>query len=115
MFVVVWRGWGPIVIAIGFLALLVGFLVTSTLGFDERGGDFIVGLALIAAGIGTWFLGVRMNRDAVRDLVDPKTGEQVTVRGGHSLFFVSVRWWGVVMIAFGLYMIVIGVIGAPQV
>jgi hypothetical protein len=114
VFFVVWKGWGIVVIGIAVLAVLIGAGVGAALGIEGQNGDYPVGLALLVAGVGTWFLGIRMNRNADRHLVDPATGETVIVRGGHDLFFVPVRWWGLVMIGAGALLIVNGVVGTIQ-
>ena len=106
----IWKGWGVVVIGIAFVALVVGVIISTQFNADARWSDWILGLTAIAAGVGTWFLGKRMNRNAVRELVDPKTGEAVTVRGGHSLFFIPVQWWGPVMVVIGAYLLVAGVL-----
>jgi hypothetical protein len=114
VFFIVWRGWGIIVVAIAAVAMFVGAALGAAVGITGQDGDYPVGLALILAGVGTWFLGIRMNRNADRHLVDPATGEAVIVRGGHSLFFVPVRWWGLLMVVVGALLLVTGVVGTIQ-
>ena len=111
MFFIIWKGWGIVVLGIAVLALSIGAALAAAFGIEGRNSDYPLGLTLILAGVGTWILGIRMNRNADRHLVDPATGEAVIVRGGHSLFFVPVRWWGVVMAAGGGVLIGNGIVG----
>ncbi len=108
MFIIAWwRGWGCVVVVIGFIALCLAILATYALGIYYYTTN-VVGLFLILAGVVTWFVGKRMNRDRERRLVDPATGEDVIVRNDHSLFSIRVEWWAPVMIVLGAILLVLG-------
>jgi hypothetical protein len=106
-FIFWWRGWGCVVVAIGFVALCLAILATYALGIYSYTTN-VVGFFLILAGAFTWFLGKRMNRDRERRLIDPATGQDVIVRDDHSLFSVRVEWWGPIMIVVGVILLVLG-------
>jgi hypothetical protein len=112
--VIIWTGWGTVVIGIGFLALMLGALVSNVLGLG-RDAMPIVGFAfLVPAGVVTWYVGKRMNRNADRELVDPKTGQMVIVRNAHSLFFIRVEWWGPIMVVGGIVLAMLLAIRGPS-
>jgi hypothetical protein len=100
--ILVWRGWGIVVVGIAVLWLGVAIVLGEAIHADKAGGAAIFGLCLVPAGAMTWFVGRRMNRDATRILLDPATGEQVVVRRDHSLFFVPVEWWGPILAVLGI-------------
>lgn len=100
--ILVWRGWGVVVIAIGFVWATVAIAVAGLIHADEAASGAILGLSMVPAGITTWFVGRRMNRDAARVMVDPTTGERVVLRREHSLFFVPVEWWGPILAVLGI-------------
>ncbi len=100
--ILVWRGWGIVVVGIAILWLCVAIVLGEAIHADKAGNAAIFGLCLVPAGVMTWFVGRRMNRDATRILLDPATGEQVVVRRDHSLFFVPVEWWGPILVVLGI-------------
>lgn len=85
--ILVWRGWGIVVIAIAFVWLSAALAFAAIVHADTGWSNAIFGLGLIPAGIMTWYVGRRMNRDATRILIDPATGGEVVVRRDHSFFF----------------------------
>jgi hypothetical protein len=106
-FIVWWRGWGCVVVAVAFVAMCLAILVTYALGVYSYTTN-VLGLFLILAGVFTWFLGKRMNRDRERRLIDPATGQDVILRSDHSLFSIRVEWWAPVMIVLGVILLVLG-------
>jgi hypothetical protein len=109
----IWKGWGILVVGIALAALFAGDIVARLLGAGTAPGESVgtgetiaMGVALALAAIPTWYLGKRLNRNAVRKLVDPNTGAEVTLNQGHDLFFVPIQWWAPVMVVLGLLMAV---------
>jgi uncharacterized membrane protein YfcA len=109
----IWRGWGIVVVGLFILAALIGGGIGEAASADGRWVAPFFGLFLILAGIVTWYLGKRLNRDTTRELVDPKTGQTVVVRRDHSFFFIKVEWWGPIMIVAGAFLLVAGILD-PQ-
>jgi hypothetical protein len=106
--VLIWRGWGIVVVGIAFVALFIGGALGAVIG-----ARWLVpgsGIFLILGGVATWYLGRRMNANTTRQLVDPKTGQAVVIRRDHSLFFIKVEWWGPIMAAVGLVFFVAGLL-----
>jgi hypothetical protein len=105
--ILVWRGWGIVVIAIAFMWFCVAIAISALIHADTDGSVAITGLCLVPAGVVTWFVGRRMNRDATRILIDPATGGEVVVRRDHSFFFLRVEWWGPIMVVLGIGLFVL--------
>ena len=40
-----------------------------------------------------WIIGVRLSRNNLRRLIDPKTKEEVILKNNHSLFFIKIQYW----------------------
>ncbi|TPG41470.1 hypothetical protein EAH89_28715 [Roseomonas nepalensis] len=100
---IIWRGWGILTIPI---VALTGGLVVAILHNLMAGTGRYAGLALTAglltAAAVNWFVGRRLNRMPVRELLDPATGERVIVRRSHDLFFVPMQWWSLLLLAAAL-------------
>ena len=111
---IIFRGWGAaVVIGIGFLALMAGALVGNILRLDRDAITVVSAIFLIPAGILTWYVGKRMNRNMDRELIDPSTGERVIVRNDHSLFFIRVEWWGPILAVGGILLVILFLIADP--
>jgi hypothetical protein len=80
--VIVWRGWGILVIVITAACVGLGGLILSLLGYslDSR-MDFVAKLFMLPASIIIWFVGRWLNRPIKR----------------HSLFFIPMEYWGVII------------------
>lgn len=110
---IIWNGWGVVVIGIGFVAVLAGSLVGNVLGLGRETMAIATLGFLVPAGVVTWFVGKRMNRSTERELVDQATGERVIVNNTHSLFFIRVEWWGLIMAVAGILAVVVLLISDP--
>jgi len=99
--ILIWRGFGPIVLVIGAVAIFLAVIVGEALNIGIAGESVLSGLAMIPAGYAIWRLGKRWNGPG-RELVDPATGERVVLKQGHSLFFVPIEWWGQIFIVLGI-------------
>jgi hypothetical protein len=86
---IVWRGWGILVVVIGFGALLLTQLAIDAVagaGTYTRQSSTWAPVALIVAAPIVWALGRRLNAAQERVLTDQATGETVILRKDHSLF-----------------------------
>lgn len=95
---VIWSGWGILTVVI---VLLVGGPITAVLanlaGTKGDAAGYALAVGLLASAAVNWFVGRRLNARPGRELVDPATGERVVLRTRHSLFFVPMQWWSVVL------------------
>lgn len=103
---IIWKGWGILLIAIGVVFLLLTeVVVEAAIGndayFQEATWPMFLALVLSAAVI--WPLGRWLNRPSGRVLVDRETGEEVMVGGGdHSFFFIKLQYWAPILVVMGL-------------
>jgi len=100
---IIWRGWGILTVVI--LALAGGLTVAAAgKAIEAAGGNvgYAVVLGLLVAAAVNWVVGRRLNGRPARELVDVRTGERVTLRASHALFFVPMQWWSVLMLLVAL-------------
>ena len=50
-----------------------------------------------------WIIGKRLNRNNLRRLIDPETNEEVILKSNHSLFFIKIRYWGLLLGIFTVF------------
>lgn len=113
MFLLIWKGWGVVVIGIALLWLFIGGAAAAVVHADQTGTAAVAALCLVPAGAMTWWVGKRLNRNTTYALVDPKTGAPVVIRREHSLFFLAVEWWGPVLAAIGVLVCIVE-LGIPR-
>lgn len=107
MFLIIWRGWGILVLPIAAVAFIAAMALA----------DFMMSLqvsryvaepiafttAFAAAGAGIWFLAKALTGRNKRTLVDPATGQQfVYGSSAGSLFFIPTRFWAFIVLALGI-------------
>jgi hypothetical protein len=99
---IVWRGAGILVIVFALFGAFVGQVIGQSL-LHWRDASGLVGLGLIVVGAPlVWWRGRALNRRAGRVLVDPATGRPVVLRTTHSLFFLEMEYWAVVLVVIGI-------------
>lgn len=109
---IIWRGWGILVIVIGFVAALLSIFLTDALGWAGLAGDIgrrvAMGLSGAAGGAAIWFVAMGLEGRPSRTLVDPNTGQQVVFRkDAGSLFFIPTKYWAFVLAGLGLLVAVV--------
>jgi hypothetical protein len=105
----IWKGWGLLVIVFAIGAMAIGQLIqggdtASTLSTSQV---FIWrSIPLILAAIPVWIIGRKKNTKTTKTLVDPETGENVTLEsgGGHALFFLPMEYWAPIMFVLAIAM-----------
>ena len=103
---IIWRGLGIlVVVAVALTAVLMQLIGNVVLGDYTRYSDWLFPLGLLIAAAVVWPLGRRLNGQPGRTLVDPQTGQQVTLRREHSLFFIKMEYWSpiIAIIAIALF------------
>ena len=86
---IIWRGLGILVIVVGVVAIMAGLSLAEAIGLTEMG----LAMALAFAALGNWGLWKMIVPKKPRVLWDPATGEYVTLKSKHSLFFIPARFW----------------------
>lgn len=108
---IIFRGWGGLVTPLlGVLALLLAVPVgqslhgspNSTPAQDDGFAIMLMGGVLSAV---IWQFGRWLNDGSKdRDVIDKKTGQEITLRRRHTFFLVPVEYWSVIYaVLFGLF------------
>jgi hypothetical protein len=110
---IIWSGWG---ILAPFL-IIAGTLGANTLANSYFGPDYskthfwVLGAGLFAGGFLCWLAGQWLYGRSSRVLVDRATGQEVTVGGSHTIFFLPMHWVGTLIM---LAAIPAGIYGFPE-
>lgn len=110
--IIVWRGWGILVLPIAFACFIVGTIIGAglhglglALNWAQALGS-LIGTAVGAGGI--WIIAQMItNSRPPRRFTDQQTGQEIVVRANAgSLFFIPTRFWAFIVLALGLLMTV---------
>ncbi|MGU3538044.1 hypothetical protein [Methylobacterium sp. A54F] len=107
---IIWSGWGFLPVLFGGLGMVAGVLLDpllARLGLPAQSG-LIVGW-LAAAAVNGW-VGTRLNGGQGRELIDPTTGQRVILRRRHTLFWIPMQYYSVLMLLLGI-LAVLGALG----
>jgi hypothetical protein len=90
----IWRGWGILVLLIAFAcaapcALIAGALLGE--GTEPMGA----GIGILLGAVGVFFAGRKLN--APRQGFHPQTGQPVQHRNAHTFFFVPMQYWSFIL------------------
>ncbi len=108
---IIWRGWGILAIIIpAITVVLIELLAESVFGEGayQQNNEWLFALGLLIASPIVWLIGRRLNRTQPRQLVDQITGETVTFRKRHSMFFIKLEYWAFVFMAIAAALVVNG-------
>src|SRR5262245_12728012 len=111
--IIIWKGAGGLVIIFGILAALTVNIVTSAVfNKDNYFADhsWSQATALAIAGAASWFLGRYVNNKPGTFVTDKVTGEEVLQKPNHHLMFIKMQYWGLVYLAIGLAVLVVGLL-----
>ncbi|AWN47605.1 hypothetical protein DK419_15885 [Methylobacterium terrae] len=107
---IIWSGWGMLSALIAAAGLVGSVLLDPALariGIPTPTGVVLVWATAAAL---NWWLGTRLNNRPGRELVDPRTGQIVVLRRRHTLFWVPMQYYSILMVLLGA----LAVLGAMQ-
>jgi hypothetical protein len=108
----VWQGLGAYGFVIPFFLLVGAQLVASALLGDDGAvqyGDWVTGLTLLLSAVLVHFIAMRLAARPGREVIDKATGEEITLRERHTLFFVPLRYWAILYAVLGAVILGTGI------
>jgi hypothetical protein len=99
----IWKGWGIIIVPICGLSLFLTVYLVNSLTSDDRyfiKHNWPFALAMMIAGILTFIAGKKLPRKE-RHLIDQQTGQKVVLATTHSFFFIPLVYWGHLLFVLG--------------
>ena len=92
---IIWKGWGLIVIPIFFLAPFITGWLLRFFPF-HLGSNFSMSLGYVLAAVACWFIGKKLNYIHGQ--------AKYAFKDQHSLFFIPVQHWGILFGALSILM-----------
>lgn len=109
----IWSGWGFLAAIVVIAFFLGAEAVPNSLfgeGTYQENPTLWQAPAMLLAGVVNFLLGRWLNGRPGRTVIDKETREEITLRNDHTLFFVKVERWGLVLIALGPILLVVGLL-----
>ena len=98
---IVWSGRGFLSVLI---LVVVLFGLTSILPKEQN--NLAYAISLFVTGIFSWFMGKKWNESNQRTMVDKNTGQEITLKPNHSLFWIKMQYWGIIFGVLGVVMLI---------
>jgi len=101
----IWRGYGFVVIPIIIAAWLLAALSTAAIAalFGPAVASYVnfilFGLAFLGAAMAVRRIARHLDARGSRELIDPRSGTLVILRREHSLYFIRLEYWAMLMLA----------------
>lgn len=92
----IWSGRGILVFLVIIAGLFLSFLLPDSI---EMYG---LVTTLFVAALFAWFFGRKWNNEGARYAIDEQTGERLKITSTHSLFFIPIQYWSIVMFALAI-------------
>lgn len=96
--IIIWRGYGILVLVAAFAAVMAGAIIVDTAKLHPP----IIGVVYTAmiglAGIAIWFFTQRIESEPAQLFIEKATGREIAVRrSAGSLFFIPTRYWAFIL------------------
>ena len=102
---IIWSGFGFLVAVVGFGCLFGAEYFSEAFFKDDQyyqSHRWPMSVGFVVAGIIVWFLDRLLGANGSRCLIDPETGEEVTLKNNHSFFFIPMKYWGPIFVVLGI-------------
>ncbi len=103
---IVWKGWGIMALLIPLVcSLLVEAVVDYTYVIDfYKSNDWAMPLVLALSSIIVFSLGRTLNSRPGRIVIDIETNEHIELKKTHSMFWIPLQYWAVIIMALSIWM-----------
>ena len=92
---IIWKG-------LGFLAILMPVVIVILLQIIFGDDSIYASTGYLLGAIPVWFLGKRLNAGAGQVVVDPQTGQQMTQKAEHTLFWIRMDYAAVIPVVIAI-------------
>jgi len=102
---IIWTGKGYLVFVFTFCSSLLANFITDYVTGSEAYWDahkWPLAISLFVSAQLSLIVGRIVHEQKARVLIDPQTGKDVILRESHTLFFIPMIWWGLILNIFGV-------------
>lgn len=105
---VVWKGWGISALIIPLLCSWLAEMVFNSINGVGSYKDSSWGMPLVLSlsSVLVYFIGCKLNNKPGRILIDPENNEKIELKDTHTMFWIPLQYWGVIVFGIGIWMYV---------
>ncbi|WP_434352591.1 hypothetical protein VH441_05055 [Psychrobacter sp. HD31] len=106
---IIWNGWGFLVAVITFgCSFLLEWFSEKMMGSETyyQENSAPLAIALLLAGLISGFLGNWLNTRKAKVFIDKETGQEVIMKDKHSLFFIPMEHWGIILAGLSIFVFI---------
>jgi hypothetical protein len=102
--IIIWRGWGLVVLPVAFVAFSIGVgVIEGTHIAPGVLSGLVCVVAGALAGLAIWAIAHHIESEPGRVFIEQATGRQVVFkRSAGSLFFIPTRYWAFIVVGLGV-------------
>lgn len=93
---ILWSGWGILTVLFAIAGAMLGAALHGVI--PAMSGQVGIAIGLLAAAAANWWVGFRLNNRPGRELVDPNTGGRVILKRRHTLFWLPMQYYSVLLL-----------------
>ena len=94
---IVWSGYGFLTAIFALVGLLIGNSLLGSVPFHSS-------IGIILGAVANWFVGKKLNSVPGRTLIDEETGERLEYKRSHTLFWIAMEWWSIILTLLAILM-----------
>jgi hypothetical protein len=98
---ILWSGWGILTVLIALAGAALGGALHGVI--PALSDHVAIAIGLLAAAVVNWWVGIRLNNRPGRELIDPKTGGRVILKRRHTLFWLPMQYYSVLIAFIALF------------
>ena len=111
---IVWQGFGILAVLIPVALIVVVTVlwgaITGTSTPTERDSTLILAIAALVSAPQVYLLDKRLAARPARTMIDKATGQDVEMRGAHTLFFIPMKYWVWLLVIAGVILLAVGIL-----
>jgi len=102
----VWKGWGILALIIPLvISLSVGSALDSYYGeYFYKNSAWAMPLVLGISSVVVFIVGYKINSKPGKIVIDPENNEQIELKTTHSMFWIPLQYWSVIILAIAIWM-----------
>jgi hypothetical protein len=95
---IIWTGLGILVPVIAALDLVIFTLIGTNFKLPVLLTWVIFCVIVFLSAIGMWYLAKVLDKNSLKELIDPKTNEKLILKKSHTFFFIPMKAWAVIFV-----------------
>src|SRR3990167_2444323 len=107
---IIWQGYGMLVVVVTAVIVIVNELFWKWLPINLP-PIYTGAFGLFLAGAANFIMGKKLHASDRKILMDKETGQDVVIEKKHTIFFIKIEYWGLLLMIFGVAVTILALFG----